>query len=162
MKKLLALVALGATLHVAAYAQAQPSQPAASAARPVGTIEELRACMDGNDSTRQRHAALQERADKMAQEAKAAQAEIDSANEEANRMRLDSNVSPMLRERFERRQRAANARSEALQKTSTAFNADRDALNRDIAALTEKCNGLAFRNDDLETVRKERAAAGKK
>ena len=161
MKKLLALVALGATLHIPALAQAPAAQPA-DASRRVATIDELRACMDGNDSTRQRHAALQERADKMAQEAKSVQADIEQVNEEANKLRLDANISPMLRDRFERRQKAATARSEALQKTVAAFNADREALNKDIEAMTSKCNGVAFRNEDLEAVRKEREAAGKK
>lgn len=161
MKKPLALVALGAALHLPAFAQAPAAQPA-DTTRRVATIDELRACMDGNDSTRQRHAALQERADKMAVEAKSVEAEIQQVNEEANKLRLDSNVSPMQRDRFERRQRAATARSEALQKTSAAFIADRDALNKDIESLSTKCNGISFRNEDLEVVRKERAAAGKK
>ena len=157
MNKLFAFAALAATLHMPAFAQ-----QAADTNRRVATIDELRACMDGNDSSRERHKALQERGDKLEAEAKAVKAEIDQVNEEAAKLRLDSNVSPMVRDRFERRQKAATARSDALQKVSNAFNADREALNKDVEGMTAKCNGLAFRNDDLETVRKERAAAGKK
>jgi len=156
MKTLLASLALAATLHSPAFAQAADTN------RRVASIDELRACMNGNDATRQRHQALQERGEKLVQESKSVQADIDAVNEEANRMRLDSNISPMVRDRFERRQRAATARSEALQKTSAAFDADREALNKDVAELSAKCNGIAFRNEDLETVRKEREAAGKK
>lgn len=156
MKKSFTLLALGATISLAAFAQAPET------GRRVATIDELRACMDGNDALRLRKAALEERSGKLAEEARGIRSEVDELNDEANRARLDPTFSGARRERFERRQQAVNARSQALQQSSAAFEAERDAFNRDNAAMSARCGGIAFRNDDVETVRKEREAAGKK
>jgi len=60
------------------------------------------------------------------------------------------------------RARKANERVQASHKADEAYNADRAKFDKDLAGYRENCVSLAFEPDDVDAVKKEREAAGKK
>jgi predicted nucleic acid-binding Zn-ribbon protein len=68
----------------------------------------------------------------------------------------------MARTRLERRVKEQQAKLKSGQDSDTAYNADIESLQKTIADYREKCTNVAFDNDDVDAVKKERAAAGKK
>ena len=149
------LLAVSAVLCLPAFAQTTDGQR-------VGTRDDLRACLDANDNATQRHKALKERAEKLSAEAKEVAAEEKEVNEETTLSRLDNRYTGPRLMKLERRQKDLRTRIEALNAAQVAFNAESAALQKEVDAQAAKCNGVAFKNEDLEAVRKEREAAGKK
>ncbi|MEJ6020854.1 hypothetical protein [Ramlibacter sp. PS4R-6] len=157
MNKLsLTLVALAATLSLGAGAQQ-------ASGKRTGTIDELRACLNTQDDIEARQKGLKERSEKLVKAGEAFNAQAKEINEEAQRVAEDMNATGSgRRARFERKERAFKQEVEAHRVAQETFNADRAKIETDFTAFREKCAETAYLQDDIEKVKKEREAAGKK
>ena len=157
MKKLTLSIAAAAAVCLGASAQQ------ASSTKPAGTIDQLRACLNTQDDIEARQGALRDRGDKLAKAAEALNAQAKEINDEGARIAEDMNATGSGRRgRFERRERAYKQEAESLRSAQEAFNADRKKIEDDFAAFRQKCADVAYLQDDIEKVKKEREAAGKK
>lgn len=153
MKSLsLTLAALAAALSLAAHAQSAPKR---------GTVDDLRGCLNTQDDIEARQAALRQRGEELTKTADALGAQSKELNEEGQRALEDAAASGR-RTRYERKERAFKQETQAHRTAQEAFNADRAKLESDFAAFREKCANVAYLQADIDKVRQERAAAGKK
>jgi hypothetical protein len=126
-----------------------------------GTIDELRACLNTQDDIEARQKVLVERGAQLTKATEAFNAQAKELNEEGQRAAEDPAASGR-RTRYERKERAYKQEVEAHAKAQEAYNTDRKKLETDFTAFREKCADTAYLQDDIEKVKKEREAAGKK
>jgi hypothetical protein len=134
-------------------------QPQDAPARTL-TRDEYRACMDNQDALKARADAIRERTGKLSQEGEAIKAEDQQLQEEQKRVE-DSSL-PGMRDRFERKVKAHNARVRAADDQGKALQADAKKFSEDLDAHNAKCANVGVNREDREAVTKEREAAGKK
>jgi chromosome segregation ATPase len=149
MNKSVIAAACAAFFISAAWAQAQPGRTVSR--------DELRVCMDTEDSIAKRKPGIESRM-------KEARAEIEALKPESTeledeRRRLEQDGWPSNRQdRFERKVRAHNAKSSAANDKLAAVQKDLTALNADVRGYNEKCVGVSFLPADKEAILKEREA----
>jgi hypothetical protein len=154
---------LSLSILAAAAVISLPAMAQAPAAKPAGTIDQLRACLNTQDDIESRQKTLRERGDKLAKAGEAINAQAKEINDEAQRVAEDMNATGSgRRARYERRERAYKQEVEAHRSAQEAFNADRKKIEDDFAAFRQKCADTAYMQDDIDKVKKEREAAGKK
>lgn len=124
------------------------------------TRDELRACMDSEDSLKSRGAALKERNAKQNAEVEAYRSEDEQLK--AEQKRVEESSLPGTRDRFDRKVRQHNARGKAAEESGKALTADADTFSKDLEAHNARCSGVAVKREDREALQKEREAAGKK
>jgi chromosome segregation ATPase len=133
----------------AAWAQAQPGRTVSR--------DELRVCMDTEDSIAQRKPGIETRM-------KEARAEIEALKPEqeelsAERQKLEQDGWPSrLQDRFERKVKAHNAKSAAANEKLAGVQKEMTALNADVKGYNEKCVGVSFLPSDKAAILKEREA----
>lgn len=150
------ILAAAAALTVAAHAQTP-------AAKPSGTIDQLRACLNMQDEFEPRQKELRERGEKLTKTTEAMNAQAKEIDEESQRVAEDMNATGSgRRARFERKERAFKKERETHMAAQETFNADRKKIEDDFAAFRAKCADTAYMQDDIDKVKKEREAAGKK
>lgn len=152
----LALVALAATCGLA-LAQPQTTKDG----KRVGTREDLRACMATRDEIESTQKSLKERGEKIAADSKALSAETEDLNTQVKQAD-DDGLTGLRRTRLERKVKEHDAKLKSVQDAEAAFNADHEAFDKKVAGYHESCSNVAFDNDDVAAVKKEREAAGKK
>ena len=151
-----------AAVALAACALTVVAQPQTTKdGKRIGTRDEYRACMNNTDEIEQRQAALRTRSESIAKD-------MNALNEEAPELTAavksadDDGVTGLRRTRLERRVKEHDARLKAAQEQEDALNKDVQGLNKFIEDYKGRCTGVAYDNDDIDAVKKERAAAGKK
>jgi hypothetical protein len=155
MNKLsLSVAVIAATLSLGATAQ----QPAG---KRTGTIDELRGCLNTQDEIESRQKVLVERGAQLTKATETLNAQSKELAEEGQRASEDAAASGR-RARFERKERAFKQEVEEHRKSQEAFMTDRKKIETDFAAFRQKCADIAYAEDDIDKVKKEREAAGKK
>jgi hypothetical protein len=144
--------ALLAAFSLAAVAQDAPKKTL--------TRDELRACLDNQDTLKARGETIKQRTAKLQEESDAIKAEDDQLRQEQKR--AEESSMPGVRDRFERKVRQHTSRIKAAEEEGKAVRADADAFTKDLDAHNGKCSNVAVSRDDREAVMKEREAAGKK
>ena len=159
MNKLsLSILAAAAAISFAAFAQAP-----AGGAKPTGTIDQLRTCLNMQDDIEARQKALKATGDQLIKTTDSLSERAKEINEEGQRVAEDMNASGSgRRARFERKERAFKQEREAHMANQEKFNADRKKIEDDFTAFRAKCAETAYLQDDIDKVKKEREAAGKK
>jgi hypothetical protein len=127
----------------------------------VGTRDELRACYEAQDAIAKRKPELEEAGRKRAAEAKELHESSEQLNSEVKHAD-DDNLTGLRRTRLERRVKEQEARVKAAQEADAAYQADVAAFEKSVEDYRAKCTNVAFDNDDVAAVKKEREAAGKK
>lgn len=157
MNKLsLSIVALAASLCLAAVAQP-------SAGKRNGTIDELRACLSTQEDIEARQKTLTGRGAEIAKTGETLNAQAREMNEEGQKVAEDPSATGSgRRARYERKERAFKQEVAAHRQAQETFNAERKKLETDFTAFREKCADTAYLQDDIDKVKKEREAAGKK
>lgn len=142
-------VALAAVVLSAAQAQPAPSPRKVSR-------DELRACLDDNDSLTARRKDLDARADQL----KAEQDALKTEGEEitAEREHLERSPNQLRGDRLDRRTSAYKRKVEEAQARAAKYTPDAQALNKDATAFNERCGNIAATASDREAVMKERGA----
>lgn len=149
-------VAVSAALCLGAFAQA-------SGDKRTGTIDQLRACLNTQDDIEARQKALSDLGVQLTKTTETLNAQVKDLAEEGQRVSEDPSASGSgRRARFERKERAFKQEVEAHRKAQEQFNADRKKIETDFAEFRQKCAETAYLQDDIDKVRKEREAAGKK
>jgi hypothetical protein len=158
MNKLsLSIFALAAAFSLSAFAQA----PATG--KRTGNIDELRACLNSQDEIEARQKTLRATSEELAKKSEQFNEQAKDINEESQRVSEDPSASGSgRRTRFERKERAFKQELEAHKQAQEKFNADRQKIEDDFAAFRAKCADTAYLQDDIDKVKKEREAAGKK
>ena len=159
MKK--ALTSLAAALLAACAVTAIAQPQTTKDGKRIGTRDEYRTCLNNADEVEQRQDALRTRSAPLAKEKKALPEEAPELSAEVKRAN-DDGVSGVRRTRLERRVKEHDARLKTAREQEDALNKDVEGLNKFIEDYRGRCTGVAFGNDDIEAVKKERAAAGKK
>jgi chromosome segregation ATPase len=146
------LALLAATIApLPAHAQADSSH--------VATRDELRACLDGEDSLKAKRADLEARAKQNTEDATAINKEGEELKEEQKR--AEDSTLPMARDRVERRIRQYQAKVKAAQEKEEGVRTGLEDLKKGIDEHNARCNGISFNPEDKEAILKERAAKGK-
>jgi chromosome segregation ATPase len=149
MKNITAAAAAAAFLLCTGWAHAQAGKTI--------TRDELRACMDTEDSIAKRKPAVEAGL-------KDARAEIDSLKPEAKeleeeRVKLEQDGWPSrLQERFERKVKAHNNKSQVANDKLAAAQKQLTELNGAVKGYNDKCVGVSFLPSDKEAILKERGA----
>jgi predicted nucleic acid-binding Zn-ribbon protein len=159
MKQAITTIAFVALAACAAVAIAQPKMT--KDGKRIGTREEYAACLNTADDIEQRQNALRTRSETIAKEMKALNDESPELNA-AVKSADDDGLTGIRRTRLERRVKEHDSRLKAAQEQEAALNKDVDGFNKFVEDYKGKCTGIAFDNDDIDAVKKERAAAGKK
>lgn len=159
MKQVLTSLAAVALAACAVTAIAQPQTT--KDGKRIGTRDEYRACLNIADQVEQRQSELRTRSEALAKEMKTLNEEAPQLNAEV-KSADDDGVSGIRRTRLERRVKEHDARLKTAQEQEAALNKDVDGFNQFVTDYKGKCTGVAFDNDDIDAVKKERAAAGKK
>jgi hypothetical protein len=151
-----AFIAGSVTLSPGAGAQTPP-------AKPTGTADQLRACLGMQDDIEARQKTLKEAGEKLTKTTDSLNEQGKDLAEEGQRVSEDPSASGSgRRARFERKERAFRQEREAHMASQEKFNADRKKIEDDFTAFRQKCADTAYLQDDIEKVKKEREAAGKK
>jgi predicted negative regulator of RcsB-dependent stress response len=159
MKHLTYPIAFLAAAAFAAGACAQ--QQTTKDGKRVGTRDEYRACLDGNETIAKRRTELEERGAKRKKEAEELQAATQELNADIKKLD-DESLTGIARTRLERKVKEQQNRIKAAQDSDVGYNADIAAYEQSVADYRGKCTNVAFDNDDVAAVKKEREAAGKK
>lgn len=125
----------------------------------VATRDELRACMDGEDSLKARRDDLEARAKQNTEDAAAINKEGDELKEEQKR--VEDSTLPMARDRFDRRVRQYQAKVKAAKEKEDGVRAGLEDLKKAIDQHNTQCKDLKYRAEDKEAIMKERASRGK-
>lgn len=144
--------ALAAALALPVLAQDAPKK--------VLTRDELRQCLDEQDTLKARADAVKPRIAKLTAEADAFKAEEEQLKEEQKR--AEDSQALGVRDRFERKVKAHTTKGKALEAESAAVRAEGDSLTKGLDAHNAKCANVSVKTEDKEAVMKEREAAGKK
>ncbi|HEY8049857.1 MAG TPA: hypothetical protein VIE63_11835 [Ramlibacter sp.] len=146
---------------LAACALTAGAQQMTKDGKRIGTRDEYRACLNDAETVEHRQADLRARSDKIAQQMKALS---DEAPELAAAVKSadDDGLTGFRRTRLERRVKEHDEHLKAAQDDETKLNADVADLNKFTEAYRGRCTNVAFDNDDVAAVKKEREAAGKK
>lgn len=150
----LSMIALAAAFSLGAFAQP-------SAGKRTGTVDELRACMSTQDDIEARQKTIRETGAQLVKAGESLNAQNKEMVEEGQRA-LEDPAASGRRTRYERKERALRLEVEAHRKAEETFNADRAKIETDFNAFREKCADRAYLQDDIEKVKKEREAGGKK
>jgi chromosome segregation ATPase len=146
------LALLAATIApLPAHAQADSSH--------VATRDELRACLDGEDSLKAKRADLEARAKQNTEDATAINKEGEELKEEQKR--AEDSTLPMARDRVERRIRQYQAKVKAAKEKEDGVRAGLEDLKKAIDQHNTQCKDLKYRAEDKEAIEKERASKGK-
>ena len=152
------ILAAAAAVSLSVFAQAP-----AGGAKPTGTIDQLRTCLNMQDEIEARQKTLKATGEQLSKTTESLSARANEINEEGQRVAEDMNASGSgRRARFERKERAFKQEREAHVANQEKFNADRKKIEDDFTAFRTKCADTAYLQDDIEKVKKEREAAGKK
>jgi len=146
---------------IAACAITAIAQQTTKDGKRIGTRDEYRACLDNADQISQRQDALRTRSETLAKDMRALNEEAPELSA-AMKSADDDGVSGVRRTRLERRVKEHDTRLKAAQEQEGALNKDVEDLNKFIVDYKGRCTGVVFDNDDIEAVKKDRAAAGKK
>src|SRR3569832_2973052 len=122
--------------------------------------DELRQCLDEQDTLKARADAVKPRIAKLTAEVDAFKAEEEQLKEEQKR--AEDSQALGVRERFERKVKAHTAKGKALEAESAAVRTEGDSLTKDLDAHNSQCANVSVKTEDKEAVMKEREAAGKK
>lgn len=152
-----------AFITFAACALAVSAQQTSKDGKRIGTRDEYRACLENADSIEQRQGELRSRGDKI-------NAELKSLNDEAPELSAAAKsaddegygLTGVRRTRLERRIKEHDARLKAAQDLQATLSGDVDGFNKFVVDYKGRCTNIAFDNDDVAAVKKEREAAGKK
>ena len=158
MRQALTCIAFAA---LAAFALAVSAQGVTKDGKRIGTRDEYRVCLETADSVAPRQEELRVRAEKVNSEMKALSEEAPELNA-AVRSADNDGVTGSRRTRLERRVKEHDVRLKAAQELQEKLNADVEVFNKYVADYRFNCTGVAFDNDDIAAVKKEREAAGKK
>lgn len=142
---------------MAAAIVALPSPAAAqSAARPkLATREEIRACLDEEDSLKPQRAALDRQLKEHDAELKQHQDEMNALV--AQQPEVDTRDRAAV-DAFNARMDAMNARVQGINERGEEFNRDQARFNARVAAMNKRCAALVYSLRDRDAVLKERAA----
>jgi chromosome segregation ATPase len=152
-----AAAVLGLVLFASGFA---PSPAQAQSASPkIATREELRACLDGEESLKAKRADLEARAKQNTEDAAVINKEGEELKEEQKR--AEDSTLPMARDRVERRIRQYQAKVKAAQEKEEGVRTGLEDLKKGIDEHNARCNGISFNPEDKEAILKERAAKGK-
>ena len=123
--------------------------------------DELRACLDANDSIKTRSADLKARSAKL----NALQEELKTENEqirqEIEKQERSSSMLGMARERLDRRRTAYERNVATAKAESEKFTPEAEALNKDLDAYNARCGGISYSREDRDAIMKEREGAAK-
>jgi hypothetical protein len=155
--KIHALSAIAIGAFACSFLQPALAQQAKDPSKRVGTRDELRFCMNAEPEIQARQKALLERGQKLGESARAMQAETEEVTAEQKRAESDDSLTGPRRERLERKIRAHNAKLKEAREVEAAFDADKAAFDKDLAAWRDKCTNVQFMQDDLDAVKAERA-----
>ncbi|HUR88169.1 MAG TPA: hypothetical protein VMZ74_03695 [Ramlibacter sp.] len=158
MKHVLSSVAFVA---IAACAAGASAQQFTKDGKRIGTRDDYRNCLNTADTIEPRQAELRVRSEKINNELKALNAEAPELSAAA-KSADDDGLTGVRRTRLERRIKEHDARLKAAQELGTALDKDVEAFNNFVTDYKGKCSNIAFDNDDIAAVKKEREAAGKK
>ena len=150
-----------AFIAAAACAFGVSAQQTTKDGKRIGTRDDYRWCMDTADSVAKRKAELEARSEKLKTEAQERSKAVEELNADIKRLD-DESLTGIARTRLERRVKEQQARLKAGQESDATYNADVESLQKTVAEYQGKCANVAFDNDDVDAVKKERAAAGKK
>jgi len=143
---------LAAALTLPAIAQDAPKKTL--------TRDELRQCLNDQDTLKARADAVKPRIAKLSADVDAFKAEEEQLKEEQKR--VEDSQAMGARDRFERKLKVHSAKGKALEAESTAVRTEGESLTKDLDAHNAKCSNVAVKTEDKEAVMKEREAAGKK
>ena len=138
------------------------AQSAPATAKRQGTRDELRACLNTETELQTRRDALAEGLKKVDAAGKQVSVEGDEVKSDQERLDSDPSITGPRRDRIERKIRQHNARVAEYKQLEAKFEADKSAFDKDHAAWRDKCTTVQFLQDDMDAVKKEREAAGKK
>jgi hypothetical protein len=157
MNKLsLSIAVLAAALSLHAFGQA-------NSGKRTGTIDQLRTCMNTQDDIDARQKALVERGNQLTKATETLNAQVKDMAEEGQRVSEDPSATGSgRRARYDRKERAFKQEVEAHRVAQETYNADRKKIEVDFTAFREQCADTAYLQDDIDKVKKEREAAGKK
>lgn len=127
----------------------------------IGTRDELRACYDTRDAIDARQKDLIERRNKLSAEVQELNTEGEDLRQQLKQADVD-NLSGLRRTRLERRVKDHDARLKEAQEKSAALDQETQGLVKQAEDQKKNCTNVAFENDDVAAVKKEREAAGKK
>ena len=150
-----------AFILLAACACAAGAQQVTKDGKRVGTRDEYRACLNDADTVEQKQAELRTRSEKIAADMKVLNAEapeLAAAVKSAD----DDGLTGFRRTRLERRVKEHDEHLKEAQDREAKLNADVADFNKYVEAYRGRCTNVAFDNDDVAAVKKEREAAGKK
>ena len=158
MKKALFALTFLAAAAVSAGAGAQQFT---KDGKRIGTRDEYRACLNDADTVEPRQAELRARSAKISAEMKELDAEAPQLEADAKSADNDG-LTGFRRTRLEHRLKEHDERLHAAQDAAKKLDADVEALNKFVTDYRARCTNVAFENDDVAAVKKEREAAGKK
>jgi hypothetical protein len=139
------------------------AQAPAAGAKPTGSIDQLRACLGMQDDIEAREKILRATGEQLTKTSESFTERAKEIDEEGQRVAEDMNASGSgRRARFERKERAFKQEREAHVANQEKFNADRKKFEDEFTAFRAKCADTPYLQDDIEKVKKEREAAGKK
>jgi chromosome segregation ATPase len=145
----------------AACAAGAGAQQVTKDGQRIGTRDELRACYDTRDAIDVHQKEILERRKKLAGQADELKAEGDDLRTQVKQAD-DDNLTGLRRTRLERKVKEHDARLKELQAAAATLESDTNALEKQAEEHKQKCTNVAFANDDVAAVKKEREAAGKK
>jgi hypothetical protein len=152
----------GAKAAASSPASRAASGAAPAASRPVArayaTRAELRACMNDEDTLRDRSRKLEEA--HAAHEKAISELEAENTKIVEVQGQLDHESQTAVTA-FNLLVGQHNARANELNREATEMSAQSEAFNADSLALNKRCASLVYRIDDMDAVMKERKAAAK-
>lgn len=150
-------------LAAAACAGGASAQQFTKDGKRIGTREELRACYDSRDSIDSHQKELIERRKKLESVVKDLNAEGEDLKKQMEQAEMDG-LTGLRRTRLERKVKEHDSRLKEVQEQGATLDKDVNALEQQAQDHKQKCDPahLAFENDDVAAVQKERQAAGKK
>jgi hypothetical protein len=123
--------------------------------------DELRSCLDDNDSIKKRSDELKARSTRLNALNAELKAEGEEIAQEADKQEHGSSMLGMGRDRLDRRKAAYDRKVAAAKADAGKFGPDAEALNKDLEAYNQRCGGISYSREDREAIMKEREA-GKK
>jgi hypothetical protein len=146
-----------AAVVVAAALAVVPALAQAPAARVV-TRDELRACMSSASKLAADRQSLTERGAKTREEVQAVGAELQEIT--AEKARAEEKGGLTL-DRFNRKVKSHNARSEAVRQSAERIAKDEDVFNAETLAYNASCGRISFKPEDKEAILQEAGSPAK-
>jgi predicted RNase H-like nuclease (RuvC/YqgF family) len=151
---------VAAVAFVAAAALPLAQAQTLNVARKVSR-DELRECLNANDSIKTRSEDLKARSARLNAVNQELKTEADEITRESEKQERNSSMLGMGRERLDRRKVAYERKLSEAKAASEKFTPEADALNKDLEAYNQRCGGITYSREDQEAIMKEREAAKK-